>query len=206
MRTQRIGRNDSTHELEVKKMKRLIRLDRVLLAAIVTALAAWPLAQAATAGPAEPIVPGEIQVLEGNKVFLVGHAVGVQIYSCNVAGSGYGWALVAPRANLYDDNGKLLATHFGGPTWQAKDGSSVVGRVENRVTVDPTAIPWLRLAVASTAAGADGDRLVATTYIQRISTTGGLPPAAAGCNTERAGAVEEVPYTADYYFWKATGA
>jgi hypothetical protein len=185
-------------------MKRPIRLDCVLLAAIVAALAAWPLAQSATAGPAEPVVPGEIQVPEGNKLFLVGHAVGVQIYSCNITASGYGWALVAPRANLYDDNGKLLATHFGGPTWQAKEGSSVVGRVEDRVTVDPTAIPWLRLAATSTATGADGDRLVETTYIQRIATTGGLVPAVAACTAEKAGTVEEVPYAADYYFWKAT--
>ena len=186
-------------------MKRLIRLDRVLLAAIVAAAAAWPLAQAATAGPAEPVVPGEIQVLEGNKVFLVGHAVGVQIYSCNNTAGGYAWALVAPRANLYDDNGNLLATHFRGPTWQAKDGSYIVGRVENRVTVDPTAIPWLRLAADSKSAGPDGDRLAATTYIQRIATIGGLPPAASSCNAETAGTVEEVSYTADYYFWKANG-
>jgi hypothetical protein len=186
-------------------MKRLIRLDRVLLLAIVAALAAWPLAQAGTAGPAEPVVPGEIQVLDGNKVFLVGHADGVQIYSCNLTASGYGWALVAPRANLYADNVNLLATHFGGPTWRARDGSYIVGRVEKRVTVDPTAIPWLRLAVAARAAGPDGDRLFETTYIQRIATTGGLPPAAAACTPETAGTVEEVPYTADYYFWKATG-
>jgi len=44
-------------------MKRLIRLGRVLLAAIVAAAAGWPLAQAATAGSAEPVVPGEIQSL-----------------------------------------------------------------------------------------------------------------------------------------------
>jgi Protein of unknown function (DUF3455) len=186
-------------------MKRLIRPDRILLAACVAALAAWPLAQAAIAGPAEPTVPNEIQVLEGNKVFLVGHAVGVQIYSCNATATGYGWSLVAPRANLYDDNGKLLAIHYGGPTWQAKDGSYVVGQVEKRVTVDPTAIAWLRLAAASKGAGPYGDRLAATTYIQRIATTEGLPPAAAGCSPETAGTIEEIPYTADYYFWKATG-
>jgi hypothetical protein len=184
-------------------MERLISLDRVLLTAIVTAAAAWPLVQVASAGPPAPAVPNEIQVLDGNKVFLVGHAVGVQIYSCDATQSGYRWVLVAPRANLYDDNGKLLATHFGGPTWQAKDGSRVVGRVEDRVIVNPTAIPWLRLAAASRAAGADGDRLAATTYIQRISTWGGLAPAAADCNAGSAGITEEVPYTADYYFWKA---
>ena len=186
-------------------MKRLIRLDRVLLTAIVAAAAVWPLVQVATAGPPAPAVPSEIEVLDGNKVFLVGHGVGVQIYSCNATPSDYRWVLVTPRANLYDDNGKLLAIHFGGPTWQAKDGSRVVGRVEDRVIVDPNAIPWLRLAAASRAAGADGDRLAATTYIQRISTTGGLAPAAADCNADTAGTTDEVPYTADYYFWKAVG-
>jgi hypothetical protein len=185
-------------------MKRLIRFDRVLLAAIVTAAAAWP--QVAAAAPSEPDVPSAVQVPDGNKMFLVGHAVGVQIYSCNAMSSGYSWAFVAPRANLYDDNGKLVVTHFAGPRWQAKDGSHVDGRVEDRVTVDPTAIPWLLLSAAATTPGPDGDRLVTTTYIQRISTTGGLAPAAADCNADTAGTTEEVPYTADYYFWRAREA
>ena len=81
-----------------------------------------------------------------------------------------------------------------------------MGRAENSVTVDPTAIPWVRLAAAATAAGPGGDRLVATSYIQRIATTGGLAPPAAQCTSATAGTVAEVPYTADYYFWKRTGA
>jgi hypothetical protein len=175
-------------------MKRKL-LHGLLLAAIVAGIAAWP----AYAGPGEPAVPNDIAVPAGNKVFLVGHAVGVQVYSCN----GSTWTLVGPRADLYGDNGKLIATHFAGPTWQAKDGSKVVGVVEKKVTVDPTAIPWLRLAAASKTAGADGDRLVETTYIQRVATTGGLAPAADDCNAGTAGTQAEVPYTADYYFWKA---
>jgi hypothetical protein len=82
----------------------------------------------------------------------------------------------------------------------------VVGKVEANVTVDPTAIPWLRLSAESTAAGPDGDWLVDTTDIQRIATTGGLAPPAAQCTAATAGTVAEVPYTADYYFWKHTGA
>lgn len=153
----------------------------------------------AQAGPPEPVVPDSIEVPGGNKVFLVCHAVGVQIYSCNGVVCGF----AAPRANLYDDKGKLINTHFGGPTWQAKDGSKVVGLLDAPpVTVDSTAVPWLRRAAASTAAGPDGDRLVATTYIQRIATTGGLAPPAADCNATTAGTVAQVPYTADYYFWK----
>ncbi len=193
-------------------MRSFTGFSRLLLAGIAAAAAALSVTQAAQAapvaraGPPAPAVPGEIQVPAGNKVFLVGHAVGVQIYSCNASAGGFAWGFVAPRANLYNDHGKLIITHFAGPTWQAKDGSTVVGRAEASVTVDATAIPWVRLAAASTAAGPDGDRLVHTTYIQRIATTGGLAPPAAECTAATAGTVAEVPYTADYYFWKHTGA
>jgi hypothetical protein len=191
-------------------MRCFIRLSRLLLAgtvrllvaAIVAAAAVVSLTQVALAGPPAPDVPGEIAVPEGNKVFLVGHAIGVQIYSCN----GVVWSSATPRANLYNDQGKLIITHFAGPTWQAMDGSRVVGRAEASVIVDDTAIPWVRLVAASTAAGPDGDRLMATTYIQRIRTTGGHTPPAAECNATTAGTVAEVPYTADYYFWKKTAS
>ena len=178
-----------------------------MTAAIATIAAAWPLAQTAAAEPPPPAVPDKIAVdADANKLFLIGHAAGVQIYPCNVTASGFGWGPSVPRANVYGDNGKLVATHFGGPTWQATDGSAVVGRRVDGVTVDPTAIPWLLLAAASTSAGQDGDRLAHTTFIQRIATTGGLAPAAADCNALTAGTRTEVAYTADYYFWKAKGA
>jgi hypothetical protein len=165
-----------------------------LIAGLVATAAACSLAQVAEAHPA---VPAAIAVPDGNKVSLEAHAVGVQIYSCN----GTAWTLVAPRANLYR-HGKLVATHFAGPTWQAKDGSKVVGKREAGVTVDPTAIDWLRLSAASTATGPHGgDRLARTTFIQRINTTGGLAPAGS-CT---AGTTVEVPYTADYVFWKKRG-
>ena len=179
------------------------RLARVL-AASTAIVAALPLAQAAWAAPAAPTVPDRIAVEDGNKVFLVGHAVGVQIWSCNATADGYAWGFVAPRADLYTDNGTLIATHFAGPTWQARDGSFVVAKRVDGVTVDPTAIPWLLLVVDPTASSQDGGRLAGTTFIQRIATTGGIAPAAAGCNAGTAGTQEEVPYTADYYFWKAT--
>ena len=152
-----------------------IRFNRLLVVGIVAAAAVLSLTQVAQAGPPPPVVPSKIQVPDGNKVFLVGHAVGVQIYSCNATPSGFVWGFVAPHANLYDDHGKLIITHFAGPTWQAMDGSRVVGQLVDFVTVDPTAIAWLLLS-ASTTPGPDGDRLVATTFVQRIATTGGLAP------------------------------
>ena len=188
-------------------MKRLIGYER-LLPAIVLAALAIAIPGVAQAGPAQPAIPTEIAVVDGHKLFLVAHAVGVQIHECIPNGSGYRWRFIGPRANLYDDHGTLLATHFSGPSWQARDGSKVTATLDGNgsVTVDPTAIPWLRLRVTSASAGLDGDRLAATKYIQRIRTTGGLAPAAASCNGETLGEVAEVAYTADYAFWKASGS
>ncbi len=179
------------------------RSGRLLLAGIVAALAALSLvAQVALAGPPNPTgVPNQITPSDGNKVFLVGQGVGVQIYSCN----GSAWSSAVPRADLFDDNGKLIIKHFAGPSWQAADGSKAVGTVVDKVTPDLTAIPWVLLS-AKTTPGADGDRLVDTTFIQRLYTTGGLQPAAADCNAATAGTVVESPYTAEYVFWKHTAA
>ena len=164
-------------------------------------LAAALVAAGAPASAAQASVPSAVKVPEGNKAFLQAHAIGVQIYSCNATATGYGWALAGPRANLYDKHGKLVATHFAGPTWQAKDGSKVVGARVNGVNVDPTAIDWLLLSATSTTPG----RFGGTTYIQRINTTGGLVPAAADCNAGTVGTQREVSYTADYVFWKKHG-
>src|SRR4051794_1373057 len=101
-------------------MKFSPRHNRLLLAAVVVAAAALPLAQVAHAGPAAPPVPGDVAVPDGNKVFLIGHAVGVQIYTCN----GATWGPATPRADLYDDHDNLIVTHFAGPSWRSIDGST----------------------------------------------------------------------------------
>jgi hypothetical protein len=66
-------------------MTRLIGINRLLVMGLVAVAAALSLTQVAHAGPPAPEgLPPEIQVDEGaNKVFLIGHAVGVQIYTCN---------------------------------------------------------------------------------------------------------------------------
>ena len=181
-------------------------MQRSILAGLAAAAAALTLAQGALAGPAAPAVPSDIAVPEGHKPYLVGHAAGVQIYDCLAVAGGHAWRLAAPRATLTGDNGKPLAEHYGGPTWQAADGSKVIGKRDKGINVDPTAIDWLRLVADSTSAGADGDRLEDTTYIQRINTVGGLAPAAADCDADAAGERREVPYTADYVFFKAIGS
>ena len=178
---------------------------RLIITGIAAVAAALPLASAAQAGPAAPAVPGEIAVTGDHKPYLIAHAEGVQIYACYSVADGYAWKLLAPRATLTGDNGRPLGSHYGGPTWEANDGSTVVGKRETGVNVDPTAIDWLRLKADSTAPGPDGDRLAATTYIQRINTVGGRPPAAGECDEDTVAEQREIPYSADYVFFKAIG-
>jgi len=162
------------------------------LATVVAAAALLP-AAVASAGPPPPDVPGDIAPPAGEKVFDVGHAVGVQIYSCN----GSSWALVAPRADLYADNGQLVITHYAGPTWESRDGSRVVGRRVNGIQPDTSAIPWLLLAAKSNTGPGAFSRVQ---VIQRVNTVGGIAPTAPGSVV---GEEARVPYTADYYFYRA---
>jgi hypothetical protein len=179
---------------------------RLIITGIAAVAAALPLASAALAGSAAPAVPGEIAVTGNHKPYLIAHAEGVQIYACYSVADGYEWKLLAPRATLTGENGKPLGSHYGGPTWEASDGSAVVGKRESGVPVDPTAVDWLRLRADKTTAGADGDRLTDTTYIQRINTVGGRPPAAGDCDEDTVAEQREIPYSADYVFFKATGS
>ena len=177
------------------------RLITAALAAVAVVLPA-----AAIAGPAAPPVPSDIAVPDGHKPYLAAHAEGVQIYACTAVADGHAWRLLAPRATLTGDNGKVIGSHYGGPKWEARDGSIVAAARDGGATVDPTAVDWLRLKASSTTAGPDGDRFAATTYIQRIHTVGGLAPAAADCDADSVAEQREIPYSADYVFFKATGS
>jgi hypothetical protein len=179
---------------------------RLLITGIAAVAAALPLASAAMAGPAAPTVPGEIAVTGDHKPYLIAHAEGVQIYACYSVADGYAWRLLAPRATLTGENGRTLGSHYGGPRWEATDGSIVVGVRETGASVDPTAVDWLRLRADSSTAGPDGDRLTGTSYIQRINTVGGRPPAAGDCDEDTVAEQREIPYSADYVFFKATGS
>jgi len=139
-------------------MTRFTRLCRAVGVSLAVAAATLSMTQAAHAELPTPTVPDPvIAAPAGNEVFLVGHATGKQIYTCNGNGS---WGTAVPQADLYD-NGKLIIKHFAGPTWQeVPDGSSVVGaKVNNGVSPDPNAIPWLLLKATKTTAGRGGHLL-----------------------------------------------
>ena len=134
-----------------------------------------------------------LQVQGGRVAFHV-YALGVQIYRWN----GASWVFVAPAARLFADAEyhAEVGTHYAGPTWESNSGGKVVAsRVEN-CTPDPTAIAWLLLQKVSSEGPGIFDRV---SFIQRVNTAGGLPPSGPG---PFVGAEEEVPYTAEYYFYR----
>ncbi|MDB5405756.1 MAG: hypothetical protein JWL84_668 [Rhodospirillales bacterium] len=150
------------------------------LAGIVTAALAL-------AGPAH--AAGEAIELRGT---------GAQVYTCEASPSGFGWRLKAPEATLLDDAGTEFGRHFTGPSWQARDGSTVVGEVvASNPAPQPGSIPWLLLRAKShSGSGA----LASVGYIARIRTEGGLAPAN-GCDATHIGAERRVPYSAFYVFF-----
>jgi Protein of unknown function (DUF3455) len=123
---------------------------------------------------------------------------GAQVYTCEASPSGFGWRLKAPEATLLDDAGAEFGRHFTGPSWQARDGSTVVGEVVvSNPAPHPGSIPWLLLRAKS---HSGGGVFASVGYIARIRTEGGLAPAN-GCDATHTGAGRRVPYTAFYVFF-----
>ena len=140
-------------------------------------------------------VPAALQAPANEQLVVQVHAKGDQIYSCTVDGAQPGWTLKAPEAQLFDKDGKTFGKHFAGPSWEARDGSRVVGKAAaNVASPDADSIPWLLVKVVSHAG--DGV-LTRVTSIQRINTKGGKAPAS-GCD---AGQEVRVAYSADYLFF-----
>ena len=142
-------------------------------------------------------LPDPLRPPPGHRVALETTATGVQIYACQLApDGGAAWTFTAPEATLRDLGGAPAGRHYAGPTWEAPDGSAVVGAKVAGASPDGAAIPWLLLS-AKEHRGAG--QLAGVTYIQRIATSGGLAPAS-GCTAAAAGAEARVPYTATYCF------
>jgi hypothetical protein len=125
------------------------------------------------------------------------HAKGDQVYVCKNDGSQFAWTLKAPDAKLFDQSGKPFGKHFAGPSWEANDGSRVVGKaVANVPSPDPNSVAWLLVTVVS---HEGNGTLASVTSIQRVNTQGGKAPAT-GCDAAHDGQESRAPYSADYRF------
>jgi uncharacterized protein DUF3455 len=142
-----------------------------------------------------------IDVPAGARPILELKGSGYQIYSCTAGDQGMKWILKAPDAQLIDAAGKVVGSHFAGPSWKLADGGEVQGEpIASQQASDPDSVAWLLLrAKPGTATGS----LASVAFIRRTGTHGGAA-GTAGCQTAAdAGKSERIPYAATYTFYSA---
>lgn len=160
--------------------------------------AALLLAACATSPPAAPPVPAAL-VPAGERAVDRVAARGDQTYECRAkpgdAASAV-WVYTAADVQLLDARGTVVGRHvFPAATWESVDGSKVVAKIKARADApQPGAAPWLLLTTQSV--GGEG-RFAKITSMQRVNTTGGVPPAS-GCDLKSLGNVRRVPITSDF--------
>ena len=187
------------------------------IALAVIGLAAWP-SLAHADHITVPPVPSNIQAPAG-KPFLVGHAVGTQNYICLPVGSGFTWTFFGPQATLLNDDSQQIITHFLSPNpvgggYPPRHVAALPGH-EHRLGKDDRGVlrSRLRRLGGDSVAFASGSWSPGRSHWWRPVVGDHLHPAAE--YNGRSGARDGVrpghrcrrqalvPYTADYFFYKA---
>ena len=146
-------------------------------------------------------LPEPVRVPAGHAVKLETLGIGTITYECRDQQGAPGelaWTFVAPVATLFDMQKKTVGSYYGGPTWEAMDGSKVTGK---QVAIAPSATPKsipLQLVKADPATGRGA--MTGVTFIQRLETKNGVPPATP-CDASTKGAQQQVSYEAKYVFY-----
>lgn len=138
--------------------------------------------------------------LAGDQPAIILAAKGVQVYGCTRSGESYVWKLNGPEAILSDAADHQVGRHFAGPSWEAADGSVVVG--EPLVTSQApggNAIPWVVLRAKEHKGNRTG-QFATVMYVVRSATMGGLAPMT-GCDADHVGTENRVNYSATYTFF-----
>ncbi|SOE98511.1 Protein of unknown function [Burkholderia sp. OK233] len=113
------------------------------------------------------------------------------------------WDPLGSEATLVDAAGQSAGTVAPGRYFLCYDGSYVIGNVVAESQVGANALTWARYTARFVAAPRPGQgRFADVSSIQRIDTSGGLPPQPS-CELE--GAHLLVPYGATYMFYRAKG-
>jgi hypothetical protein len=143
-------------------------------------------------------IPQQLRPPANELLLILVHAKGDQVYICKADAAQFSWTLKAPDAKLFDEKGQSFGRHFAGPSWEANDGSRVVGKaVANSPSPDANSIPWLLVTIVSH----DGNGVLSrVTTIQRLNTNGGVAPTS-GCDASHPNQEIRVPYSADYRFY-----
>jgi hypothetical protein len=124
-------------------------------------------------------------------------ARGVQVFRCEKRDGQGAWVFRQPDAELLDATGKAVGRHGANFSFEHVDGSRLVASIAAHDEAPrPTDLRWLLMTTRSFGKGAfDG-----ITHVQRINTSGGMPPAS--CDTAQVGRVLRVDFTSDFVFYR----
>ncbi|AMO98152.1 hypothetical protein CAter282_0197 [Collimonas arenae] len=172
-------------------------------AAALISMSLFLTACSSTPRAATSAIPDNLVTPPTQALTVTAQASGVQIYQCAASAADAGkfaWRFIAPEADLFDNSGNKIGKHYAGPTWEALDGSKVVGAVlAQNPGPDANAIPWLLLGAQSHS----GDGAFAGIQsAQRLNTVGGKA-LENGCNQDRLGQQVRIAYQAQYRFYSA---
>jgi len=181
----------------------------VLLASAVGACAGPPSAQRVPPSservlPSNDTLPASLRATPQEVLQDALSAVGQTAYECRRDGNRLSWTLTGSEATLVDRARHSVGTVMPDHDFIAYDGSRFAGAPAGEEIVTAGALTWERLVPRDEAATrSDRGRFTEVTSVQRVSTSGGVPPVAA-CSQQ--GQSLLVPYTATYLFYRAAKA
>ena len=122
---------------------------------------------------------------------------GVQIFRCEKRDGALVWAFRQPQADLLDAAGKPVGKHGANFSFEHDDGSRLVSTIAAYDEAPkPTDLRWLLLTTRSFGKGA----LESVAYVQRVNTSGGMPPAR--CEASQLNQLLRVDFTSDFVFYR----
>lgn len=139
----------------------------------------------------------KIKVPDDREPVLRLSARGVQVFRCEKHDGKGAWIFRQPDAELFDAARKVVARHGANFSFEHIDGSRLVATIAAYDDAPKaTDLKWLRLTTRSFGKGA----FEGVTDVQRVNTSGGMPPAA--CDLAHAGRVLRIDFTADFLFYR----
>ncbi|HEU0201694.1 MAG TPA: DUF3455 domain-containing protein [Burkholderiaceae bacterium] len=136
-----------------------------------------------------------IRTPDGQEPVLRLSARGVQVFRCEQRPGGPIWAFRLPEAELYNEQGQLVARHGANFSFEHTDGSRLVGAIAAHDEVGDDLF-WLLISTKSFGNGA----LTGVRYVQRVNTKGGRPPGR--CSASQLDRLLRVPFSAEFVFYK----
>ena len=153
----------------------------------------------------QPTLPLDIRVPAGHLAVLEARGIGELQYECqavNRAPFQYAWLPRDRSIELRDSANNRIVLARSARNWLHRDGSEL--SVKEFIEVN-NGDPNLPLQRARVEPGNQPGALHNISYIQRIRTLGGLP-STRNCSSAELGMRVNVPYEADYVFWRPTAS